>query len=392
MRIILQEMKKIFRPVMLLLLVIINGLMYYMFIDFDIKVFPNGRPATDVYNISVEMVEKYGHELDEGELEDFKAVLQQEIKKADNYIQADQEFAELGITTYKQFIEARNEAFGHVANENSGIEKLSTRVIFDEGVDLFWEIPEREEIIERMEFVHERYGYSMIEGKPAEKQEQRIQEVISSGSVNAIFPSYPVEDNFQSISKSIAMTILVSVLFMISPIFIRDYKNNMLGLQYTSKIGRDLYKKKLAAGMISTFLITTVLFVVYYGLYTTNDIGMFLESDINSFMGGLFWYDLSFLQLILLTILFTYVLTLSISLLAMFVSSICKNYISVIGILLPVFVVMLQFVIKKAMPTEGFWIGRSQLEVCIIYGVVILLPMISIFGKMKKVKSQDVLD
>ena len=391
MRIILQEMKKIFRPVMLLLLVIINCLMYYTFIDFDITVFPNGRPATDMYNIGVEMVEKYGHELDEVEIEDFKTVLQQEIKKADEYIQTDREFAELGITTYKQFIEERNEAFDNF-DANSAFEKLHSRVVFEEGVDLFWEIPEREQIIERMEYVHERYGYSIIEGKPTKKQVQRIQEVISSGAVNTIFPSYPVGDNFQSISKSIAMTILVSVLFMISPIYIRDYKNNMIGLQYTSKIGRDLFKKKLVAGMISAFLITTVLLIVYYGLYTTNDIGMFLNSGINSFMGWLYWYDLSFLQLILVTILFTYVLTFSIALLAMFVSSICKNYISVIGILLPIFVLTEQFAITRAIPTVGFWIGRSQMELWIIYSIVIILPIMAIFGKMKKVKKQDILD
>lgn len=372
---------------MLLLLVIINCLMYFIFIDFDITVFPNGRPATDMYNIGVEMVEKYGHELDEAELEDFKAVLQQEIKKADEYIQADQEFAGEGITTYKQFQEMRS---GDL--DNPAIEKLFSTVIFDKEIDLFWEIPEREHIIEEMEFVNERYGYSIIEGKPSKKQEQRIQEVINSGTVNAIFPSYPVEYNFQTISKSIAMAILVSVLFMISPIYIRDYKNNMIGLQYSSKIGRGLFKKKLAAGMISAFLITTVLLIVYYGLYSTNDIGMFLDSGINSFMGSLYWYDLSFLQLILVTILLTYVLTLSMALLAMFVSSICKNYISVIGILLPVFVVMLQIVIKRGMPTEGFSIVRSQLELGILYSIVIIPPIIVMIGRMIKVKNQDVFD
>ncbi len=392
MRIILQEMKKIFRPVMLLLFVIINCLMYYLFIDFDISVFPNGRPATDLYNIGTEMVEKYGYELDEAEFEEFKSVLQQEIKKADEYIQSDREFAELGITTYKQYIEARNKAYGHVIKENSAIENLSSRIMFEEGVDLFWEIPNREQIIEDMENVDEYYGYSIIYDEPTEKQEQRIQEVINSGTVNAIFPDYPVGGNFRSISKSIAMTIVVSVLFMISPIFIRDYKNNMIGLQYTSKIGRDLFKKKLAAGMISAFMITTVLLIVYYCLYSTNDIGMFLDSGINSFMGRLYWYDLSFLQLIFVTILFTYVLTLSIALLAMFVSSICKNYISVIGILLPIFVAILYLVIQRNMPTVGFHIGRSQLELWVTYSIVIILPIIAMFGKMKIVKKRDVLD
>ena len=388
MRIILQEIKKTFRPIMLLLLVAINFLMYYIFIDFDITVFPNGRPATDMYHIGVEMVEKYGHELDEAELQDFKNVLEKEIRKADEYIQSDQAFAALGITRYSDFLEMRDRR----DQDDPAFDKLFSRVIFDEGVDLFWEIPERERIIEDMEFVNERYGYSYIEGKPTKKQEQRIQEIVNSGTVKAIFPSYPVEYNFETISKSIAITIIVSVLFMISPIFIRDYKNNMIGLQYTSKIGRSLFKKKLIAGMISAFLLTSVLTIFYYSLYSTNDIGMFLDSGINSFMGPAYWYDLSFLQLIAVTIFLTYVLTLSMALLAIFVSSICKNYISIIGILLPFFVVAYQLIMKRAMPNEAFLIVRSQWEFSILYSIVIIVPLIVIFWKKKKEMKRDILE
>lgn len=384
MHIVLQEMKKIFHPVMLLLLVAINGLMYYIFIDFDITVFPNGRPATDMYHIGIEMVEKYGHELDEAEFEDFKAVLAKEMAKADEYIQSDQDFKKLGISSYQQFQEMRD--------TDSAIDEVASRVIFDEGVDLFWEIPERERIIEDMELVNERYGYSFFEGGLNEKQEQRIQEIIDSGTVKAIFPSYPVEYNFRTISKSIAITILVSVLFMISPIFIRDYKNNMIGLQYSSKIGRGLFRKKLIAGMLSAFLITTVLAIVYYSLYSTNQIGMFLESGINSFMGQAYWYDLSFLQLIIMTIILTYVLTLSMGLLAIFVSSICKNYISIIGILLPLFVVAYYLIMKQALPNEAFSISHSQWEFIILYSIVIIFPLVMIFWKKRVEMKRDVLE
>jgi len=384
LRIVFQEIKKIFHPVMLLLLVAINCLMYYIFIDFDITVFPNGRPATDMYHIGIEMVGKYGHELDEAELEDFKAVLAKEIAKADEYIQSDQDFMKLGITSYQKLQEMRD--------EDSAIEELHSKIIFDKGLDLFWEIPERESIIEDMEFVNERYGYSFIEGDLNQKQEQRIQEIIDSGSVKAIFPSYPVEYNFETISKSIAITILVSVLFMISPIFIRDYKNNMIGLQYSSKIGRGMFKKKLTAGMLSAFLITTILVIVYYSLYSTNNIGMFLDSGINSFIGKAYWYDLSFLQLIIVTILLTYVLTLSMALLAIFVSSICKNYISIIGILFPLFVVAYYLIMKRALPNEAFSISRSQWEFSILYSIVVLFPLIVIFWKKRVEMMRDVLE
>lgn len=385
MRIILQEIKKIFHPVMLLLLILINMLMYYIFIDFDISVFPNGRPATDVYHIGIEMVGKYGHELDEEELEDFKKVLQQETKKADEYIQSDQEFTEQGITSYKEFQETRNGD-----DVDPATEQLVSRIMFDEGVDLFWEIPQREDIIEDMEKVNERYGYAYLDGIPTAKQENRIQEVVNSGAVNAIFPSYPVEDNFRTISKSIAITILLSVIFMISPLFIRDYKNNMVGLQYTSKIGRSLFKKKIVAGMLSAFFITTLLVIVYYSLYSTNNIGMFLRSSVNTFMGSLYWYDLSFLQLIIITIVLTYVLALSMALMAIFVSSICKNYISIIGIQLPLYVLVCWLILDRSLLSDALLIWVSQWKVGILYSIIIIFPIIAIIWKTMKEKKQDI--
>ncbi|QED46639.1 ABC transporter permease [Cytobacillus dafuensis] len=385
MRIIWQEMKKIFNPVMLLILVLINMLMYYIFIDFDISVFPNGRPATDHYHIGIEMVEKYGHELDEIELKDFKEVLQQEIKKADEYIQSDKEFAELGITTYEESREMNIDM-----DKNPAYSQLHSKIVFDKGVDFFWEIPAREDIIEDFEYIKERYGYGYIE-QPTEDQERRIQEVVNTGAVNSIFPAYPVEDNFHSISKNITITILVSVLFMISPIFIRDYKNNMIGLQYTSKAGRSLFKKKVAAGVLSAFLITTILLVVYYSMYATNDIGMFLASGINSFMGTVYWYDFTFLQLIIVTIGLTYVLSLSLSLVAIYVSSICKNYIAIIGFQLPIFVLVCVLIFNKSLLSEAFLINSSQLKVAVLYCVIIISPIILLIWKKRREKNQDIL-
>ncbi|MED3550797.1 hypothetical protein [Cytobacillus praedii] len=387
MRIIIEEMKKIFHPVMLLICLLINLLMYYIFIDFDISVFPNGRPATDMYNIGIEMVDKYGHELDKNELKNFTKVLHQEIKKADKYIQADKEFSNLGITSYREFIDKRNGD-----QENPEIEQLSSKIMFDKEIDLFWEIPQRENVIEKMEFVNERYGYSDLVQLPTSKQDQRIQEIIQSGKVNAIFPSYPVEYNFQTISQSIAITILVSVIFMISPIFIRDYKNNMFGLQYSSKIGRGLFLKKVTAGMLAAFIITTFLIIVYYGLYSTNDIGMFLESEINSFMGTVYWYDFSFLQLIIMTILFTYVIILSFSLLAIFVSSICKNYISIIGIQLPLFAVLYWLIKKRVLPVEAFHLTSSQWEIGMIYSIMIIIPISVISWVVRNRQTKDILE
>lgn len=350
--------------------------MYNMFIEFHISYFPGGRPATDDYRIGVEMVEKYGHELDEQELMDFKKVYQQEVKKADQWIQENQELSKLGITSYKEF-----------QGKNTGVHD---KVFFDEGIDLFWELPQREKIIEGMESIEERYADTSI--YQSEEKQLRVKEILDSGTMNSIFPAYPVELNFIGISQNIMVTILVSVLFMVSPIFIKDYKNKMVSLQYTSTVGRDLFKWKIAAGLLSAFLITTVQLIVYYSIYSTNEIGMFLNSKINSFMGwGFYWYDFTFLQLIMVTFALTYVLALSMALIAIFVSSVTKNYISIIGIQLPILVIIWHLVVEGYLLSEAFYLFRSQLMVAALYSLIVFPPVIVIFWKWRRERKQDIL-
>ncbi|MEI5909696.1 hypothetical protein WAK64_22140 [Bacillus spongiae] len=381
MRILLNEMKKIFHPIMLLIAILINVLMYNLFIDIHISNFLDDPSGKSIYRIGIEMIEKYGHELDEHEFADFKLVYQQEVKKADKWIQENQELSDLGIASYKEFREVDIDI-------NSDFEKVRYKIV--KGIDLFREIPLRESIIERMEFLEERYGYSRISGTPTKEQELRIKEVVGSRAVNSFLPDL-VQFNFFEISKGIMITILVSVLFIVSPIFIKDYKNKLVSLQYTSAVGRSLFKWKVAAGLLSAFIITTVQIIVYYSIYSTIDIGMFLKSGVNSFMGSLYWYDVTFLQLIMVTLALTYVLALSVALMAIVVSSICKNYISIIGIQLPIFVIICFLVLNGYLLSQAFYLYRSQLMVAALYSVIVFLPLIATFWKWRREKKQDIL-
>jgi hypothetical protein len=384
LQIVWQEMKKIFRPAMLLILLLINILMYTIFIEFNITYFPNGRPALDIYHIGIEMIEDYGQEMDEKEFAHFKTRLEEEKQKADEYLQSSEEWTAAGITSYQQFQETRRE-------DGSPHDELTNKLFFEEGNNLFWEIPEREEIIERWEHIHDRYGYVDVFVPPTSRQEHRIREVVDSGDVHSIFPFYPVEENFHETSKNIAITVLVSVLFMISPIFIRDEKNQLVGLQYSSKIGRTLFKRKLAAGLLSAFILTSTLLAVYYSIYATNGIGMFLESGVNSFMGRLYWYDFTFIGLILVSILLTYVIILAMTLLAMYISAVCKNYISVIGVQLPIYVLISTFILRGMLLGEAFLLHRNQWLVGMLYGMIVLLPLLLVFWQWRKAKKADIM-
>ncbi|KGM94222.1 hypothetical protein Z968_12080, partial [Clostridium novyi A str. 4552] len=71
MRIIFNEAKKIFNPKMVILLLFINIIVYFLCIEFHVKYFPNGPGEETIYNMFVEMKQKYGTYMDESEFEDF---------------------------------------------------------------------------------------------------------------------------------------------------------------------------------------------------------------------------------------------------------------------------------------------------------------------------------
>lgn len=338
MDIVLKELRKIFNIKSVILLMLINIVMYFLFIEFDIKHFPNGRPALDIYNMFVQMEKAYGEFMDEEEFEDFKLKYEEEIKVADDYIQSREDFKRAGINNYEDF---RN-----MDRENEELNQLYYDVVFDKEIDVFWELPWRKEYIKYYENKEEL----MLAQASKEKQELRIKEILEKGLETSVFNDV-VFFNYNKLIKSVAITILLSVMFIITPIYLRDNKDSINYLQYTSRTGRNIFKKKIIAGLLATFILVTLQFICFFSLYSTNNTSMFFNSNINSIYNTIIsWYDLTFIQYIALTAIGTYILAFVFTLISMFVSSIAKNYIAVIGIQLLIalfaFTILLKYLIN----------------------------------------------
>lgn len=378
MTIILNELKKIFNIKSILLLIIITLIMYFLFIEFNITNFPNGRPLLDIYNIFVDMKDSYGEFMDEEEFEDFKIKYEEAKKEADEYIQSRKDFRELGITNYDEFIDMDN-------TNNKEFEKLRDDVIFKKEIDVFWELPCRKEYI-RVYENREEYLLNRVEN---EKQEARIRDILEKGLETSVFHDV-VFFNYNQFIKPVAMTILLSVMFMISPIYFRDTKDKINYLQYTSKTGRAIFKKKIISGLLAAFIITTLQIICFFALYSSNNISMFFNSNINSIYNTIIsWYDLTFIQYILLTVVGIYILAFVFALISMVISSIGQNYITLIGIQLPValftFKVLLRYLIDYITSIrypKYFW--------ALFYIVLTFIGIISMIIRWEKERKADI--
>jgi len=316
--------------------------------------------------------------MDEEEFEDFKIKYQEAIRKADEYIQSREDFKSAGITNYEEF--------DNMDLTDKELDRLYNDVIFDKKIDVFWEIPWREEYIQ----VYENKEQIMMAHATNEKQEARINEILEKSLETSVFNDV-VFFNYNNLIKSVATTILLSVMFIITPTYLRDNRNRINNLQYTSKTGRYIFKKKIISGLLASFILVTLQIVLFFGLYSTNNTSMFFNCSINSIYNSIIsWYDFTFMQYIILTVVGIYILAFVFTLISLLVSSIGQNYITVIGIQLPIALFTFKILLKYLL----YYITDIRYPKYLLgftYMGLIFISIILIISRWKREKKVDVL-
>lgn len=375
MRVLWNELKKILTWKMLVLLIFINSVLYFLLIEFYIENFPNGSGVYS-YEMGIEMIEKYGTTMDEEEFIEFKKTYANQVEEATQYLQSREEFVEVGLDTYEKFL-----AYDWW-NAPQEVDELRSDVFFIEKIDLFWELQERERLLD---------FYEMKEIVPdvlSEKKRQRFEELIAQEK----FGVYPevVMMNFKSFIANVAIAILFSVVLVISPTIVKDRTRQVVAIQYTTRKGRNLFKTKFLAGSIATFILITALLIVYFSLYSLNNTSMYFDVRVNTFIANESWFDPTFLQFILLCVAGIYIIGLVFGLLSMVFSSLVPNMVSLIGIQIPFVVGFLLIGLYPLVP-HMILIWNPKWLALIAYSVMVLLTLVGTILLWKREKKMDIL-
>ncbi|MBU3131313.1 hypothetical protein KPL40_02515 [Clostridium gasigenes] len=345
MKVIFNEIKKIFNWKMCVVLLMGTLLIYQMVTEFDIKVFPNGSGDTASYNITVKMVEDYGNEMDEEEFVDFQRINEEKINEADKFLSNNEDFNKYEIYSYEDCIKQRG-AKGDAPDED--FEKMYWDNLLSKDGDIFWELQSMNGDVDRyksrdayLELLASDYSKSKLNGDA----KARLAEISENKEYNSIFPRY-VFDNYIRLIKGVAVSIIIGIAFMLTPLFIKDRRDKVEHLQYSSKIGRKLFKGKLIAGFISAMIIATVEIIIYSILYSTNNTSMFFKSNINSIFNYQFWFSMTFIQYIILTVACVYILSIITAFISMFVSRKVSSYVVGIGVQVPIVFILGQLTVR----------------------------------------------
>jgi hypothetical protein len=294
------------------------------------------------------------------------------VLKANQYLQSRKDFQEAGIRTYSDY---QNMDLEDEAQSNLHWKAL------DEN-DLFWELDERERLIDFHDYQDEIMESEIKNASLA--AQARLNKLKETGQFD-LYPEVSFQ-NYKDIIRSIAITVLLSVVLVASPVFLRDRVIRATDLQYTAKTGRSLFGIKAAAGLISSLIVMTVILVVYLSLYSLNGPSVFFNVPINAFIGEFYWYNLTFFQYIVVTIIGIYLLGAALSLVAMGVSAVVPSYISLIGVQVPIVLALLIFGMKYLLDSiVSIWLPQWLVPGCYIVVTVMAAGFVSFLLRREKV-------
>lgn len=357
-----QEIKKIWRPSVLVGILLLGLIYYYMFPSFYIEYFSNGPSAQVEFDLSVEWVAQYGPTLEPEERAELDSRLTEELAKFNRRLEEIPEAAEAGITDYESF---------RTASQT------------EENTQLMWDIRDEtncytiEKIQQMMELSDLQRDYL---GQPEffkyyTPKEQAQMLAVDSWPKSLLSSS--VMDSTECYLKYLAQWTVISVILLLSPTLVRDRLRRMRFIQWSSRRGRRVLHTQLAAGLISALLLSVVNVTAYAIPFLSQGPLALKDCPLgNSVWGsGTPWFNWTYGQYLTVLTGMVLALGLGVGAVTLFLSRFSDNYVSMLLKVFPLFVVMGgffatwviggAFFFRPAWDYAEFFVAKGAEAVCI---------------------------
>ena len=331
MMIIINELKKIWNIKNLAITTLLCVLGNFIFMHIWINIYPKGTWEYDV-DIAHYLTENYGAVLDPDEFRDFMNFRSTIIDDLNLYVESSSLFSGSGIYNFDDYEAQRNKYSARYDALNEDERNLYYSIIGEWGIEIYSSYINNNEggyiksgketplAFNKYNSFNNAAGMyesqwlkninSFIEQSQAgEKELKRLKEIRDSGEMLSIISQMAVYHTWkyaQGLSSLTALSVLILVSFLITND--RACKVNLL--QYTSKQGRSMLKKQFAAVMISAVFITTILALIFGGIFSLNETFAFWNNNINSFLSYPYhWLSITYGQYCFLLIAVIYLLS-----------------------------------------------------------------------------------
>lgn len=288
----IQEMKKIWRPGMVLLLSVLSVVYYTMFLQHEIEYFPDGAQNEGILLAGKELVQSYGTSISAEEMAAYEKKLPALQKEADRYVRESRIGKKYGITDYEEYAafcssaNAQAYAQGDYADQNEAYADFMRLRGYLQGAET-GNIEGRLYGAAWMSAAYramETYGADLNSETYAPKEKAHVQKAFfKDGNLWQNVLPFEVPKAASTYLGNLLVWICISVCLLLAPLLVHDRMSRMPALQYSSKRGRGIYASQLAAVMLTAFFVTTGYLAVFGSCFFTRGTAVFFPCKMYSF-------------------------------------------------------------------------------------------------------------
>ncbi|MFP3153411.1 hypothetical protein LQZ18_03085 [Lachnospiraceae bacterium ZAX-1] len=372
MKLFLQEIRKILRPLPVLILVAFTILFVFSFIKAPYD-YLNGYPmSSDYVKLSAQLKEIVGEPVTPEKIDDGIAVLRQrvEMQALENIRQHMDILMPLGVTDYASYYALESKIFYSHSSEDQINEIVSYGASYsgyapyDPKADYTLTQAEADyagrhgsfEFIGsascQLEFIdntlanaNNNYGAFMkmfdernfFEGV-YEGGRSRIGEILRDNEMMNILPPYEFSSHAGEAFTYLAILILLTICILFAPIVTRDNMAGVRALQYSSKAGRKTLRIQLCAMLTSAFMIALAEIAVTFAVFLRGTWASYIHSGLHSLFSpySYSWFAGTLGQWLICCAILILAVSLAATFFVFILSKVSKNYISLLLGLVPV--------------------------------------------------------
>ncbi|MBR1711711.1 MAG: hypothetical protein IJ719_23285 [Clostridia bacterium] len=261
MRLLLQEIKKIWNPVIVIIIMAFGLIYYVLFSGFYIQYYVNGSDDQAVFDLTAEWSQKYGNTLEYNEYEEIAQQLEDEKLQFADQLKDIPLAVENSITTYEEFRAFENDYYDRTSDGKvePDTERTKWTIINNSN---FFRIQGIEQTIQYYKLKSEGDLSDFFNGDHTDAEAERLIELNQSAVKFGYIPP-GILDSTTGLTISFMIWVIISVIILLSPTIVRDRLNRMQNLQFSSFIGRSILLAQIKASLVSAAILTVLNCLIY---------------------------------------------------------------------------------------------------------------------------------
>ncbi len=313
MAIFMHELKKIWRPSVLLVVLFLSSMCFYLFGTYFMGYLDKDKSLNGWTELEVlsQLYEEYGPTLEPEERLDAEKYLGGYFSAMDPFIVGNATYSALGIDNGEDLWNFRNqrEKFEKIGEESLSFAEIESELTspfyfgeYLEATDYaMWRLQSLDLYVFSQYDDHEYDIKNAVVRNLSTQEQKTFDKYVQTKAYRSIFWRGILEGTTQYFA-TITAIILLGVFMFLAPYPSRDNMNGMKAMQWSSKVGRKMIGIQFGAVVFSGAIFALLEFAILIGIFLkTNDFSMFYHQPIYTIFGHspIPWINMSYMQYLL---------------------------------------------------------------------------------------------